>query len=228
MANGKCSRCEIVLTEENSPPSILKSRGGLCRECAKEKYKGTLDINNPAKLRKKQTSGQQWTFISKRTGEKDTGILPAVFGETNDFAEWKKTRWGGSWYSRHFNAQMTKLQQRGEGSKGLISRMSHLLVSARGAAKKGRYKHPIIEPKELLYMWQMQSNKCAACLGPFKDIFAARLDHNHETGEVRGFIHDHCNIVEGRTLKMSDKEFKNLIDFINKIRGQRNNSTIIS
>ena len=96
--------------------------------------------------------------------------------------------------------------------------MKEILLWSRAAAKKGNYKAPNIGSEDLLKLWESQNNTCAACLGLFNDIFSARLDHNHQTGEARGFIHDHCNVVEGRTLKMSDDEFGNLINFIRKIR----------
>ena len=34
MANGKCSKCDVQLTEENSPASTLKRGSGYCRRCS--------------------------------------------------------------------------------------------------------------------------------------------------------------------------------------------------
>jgi hypothetical protein len=36
MANGKCSNCGVVLTEQFASPSVFKSRNGYCKQCNKE------------------------------------------------------------------------------------------------------------------------------------------------------------------------------------------------
>ncbi len=43
-----------------------------------------------------------------------------------------------------------------------------------------------------------QSNKCAVCGKPFTQRDKPVLDHNHDTGYIRGALHNSCNGVEGK------------------------------
>jgi Recombination endonuclease VII len=46
-----------------------------------------------------------------------------------------------------------------------------------------------------------RQNSCCGCCGRHKDVFKTNLcvDHNHETGEIRGLLCVHCNrYVVGR------------------------------
>lgn len=43
-----------------------------------------------------------------------------------------------------------------------------------------------------------QSNKCAICGKPFTRQDRPVLDHNHDTGFIRGALHNSCNGAEGR------------------------------
>lgn len=45
-------------------------------------------------------------------------------------------------------------------------------------------------------MLEEQAGKCAACLKPFGDT-TPFVDHNHDTGAVRGLVHSNCNTVLG-------------------------------
>lgn len=52
---------------------------------------------------KKQVPGETWTFNHKPTGLVEVGILPSVYGESNDFALWRPNVGrdnGGSWVSQ--------------------------------------------------------------------------------------------------------------------------------
>lgn len=43
-----------------------------------------------------------------------------------------------------------------------------------------------------------QGNKCAICNMPFSGRDKAVLDHDHDTGFIRGALHNSCNGTEGR------------------------------
>ena len=43
-----------------------------------------------------------------------------------------------------------------------------------------------------------QKNRCAVCGKPFTARDYAVLDHDHETGFIRGALHNSCNGAEGR------------------------------
>lgn len=53
-----------------------------------------------------------------------------------------------------------------------------------------------ITPEDYLEMWQAQGGLCAICLSACK---AGRLcvDHDHETGRVRGLLCRACNVQVG-------------------------------
>ncbi|GAG89702.1 unnamed protein product [marine sediment metagenome] len=42
-------------------------------------------------------------------------------------------------------------------------------------------------------MWENQNEKCAICGKFFTTPSDANIDHNHETGEVRGLLCQQCN-----------------------------------
>ena len=43
-----------------------------------------------------------------------------------------------------------------------------------------------------------QGNKCAVCGQPFTKRDKPVLDHDHDTGYIRGALHNSCNGVEGK------------------------------
>lgn len=170
--------------------------------------------------KRKQVPGKEFTFISKRMGE-DTGILPSVWGQVNEFACWQKSPSlikGGRWVSRKFWKESKRRQYSGEGDRGLLGRMLYLASAHKNVFKKCGYAPPNVSAEQMLIMWTEQNHLCAACKGPLK-LLDAHFDHCHETGEPRGFLHKHCNQTEGCILKMSNEELKNYMNYIGRIRG---------
>lgn len=53
-------------------------------------------------------------------------------------------------------------------------------------------------PTVLKQLVAKQGNKCAICGHHFTDRDGAVLDHNHDTGFIRGAIHRSCNGAEGK------------------------------
>jgi hypothetical protein len=52
---------------------------------------------------------------------------------------------------------------------------------------------------------EFQDNACAICRRPFDDsnpTHKGHNDHDHETGKVRGLLCFHCNVIEGKLLKI--------------------------
>lgn len=107
--------------------------------------------------------------------------------------------------------------RRGEGPKGLISRMLHLRKASRHDAKL-RGGEPIKDSAEdMLRQWYLQHGKCAACNGPL-ELLEAAYDHCHETGKGRGFTHRVCNQIEGFMRGMSPGEIKAFVKWVLKLR----------
>ncbi|MBA7572888.1 hypothetical protein ES708_14675 [subsurface metagenome] len=46
-------------------------------------------------------------------------------------------------------------------------------------------------------LWESQDGKCAICGESFIKLFNTCVDHNHETGEVRGLLCRKCNVAIG-------------------------------
>lgn len=153
----------------------------------------------------KQESGKTWEFIDKKSGVKDVVVLPEL-GESNDQVYWHtnpSSKNGGTWSSR----KLRRLRSQGNGGDGLIERM-RMLVRA-GCRTKGYI--PIKNtPEEMLDQWKKQNGKCAAC-GGFLDLLKASYDHDHDTGEGRGFVHRWCNHAEGFVRQMSNDEFDSFV-----------------
>ncbi len=64
-------------------------------------------------------------------------------------------------------------------------------------------------------MFKNQEGKCAICKTQFKDT--PNIDHNHETGKVRGLLCSPCNIVLGHTeksLKNNPNLFEEITEYL--------------
>ena len=66
-----------------------------------------------------------------------------------------------------------------------------------------KYKYGLT-PEEFLKMWNLQKGLCAICNSALPDlqVYDDRrrgyaIDHNHDTGEVRGILCIHCNSLLG-------------------------------
>ena len=95
--------------------------------------------------------------------------------------------------------------------------MRFLLSFAKCRCRGKNIKSPDTTPEELVKMWADQDKLCAACKEPLL-LLESCMDHNHETGEVRGFIHHKCNLVEGYTKDLSDDAFENWYQWAKSIR----------
>jgi hypothetical protein len=151
-------------------------------------------MNKPA-----QIPGKPYTFTRKKTGEKDSGILPAYLGESNDFAMWHKSPKGrgGSWLSRKFVLKRAQERGQGIGPSGLLGRMKILIKNSNVNAKRENGYIPLkTTPEMLVAEWECQKGRCIACDLPL-ELLEAHYDHDHDSGEGRGFIHPSCNMIEG-------------------------------
>jgi hypothetical protein len=179
----------------------------------------------------KQEAGKLWTFVRKKTGDTDTGILPQI-GESNAFAFWvnfPKEERGGHWFSRKAKRARNKEIVLGEGPSALLGKMKLMLNQQRSPSGLRGRKPPTTTPEDMLAMWLAQNGNCAACGSPLSLIQetyngprTSCFDHNHETGEPRGFIHNHCNKAEGYLSKMTKQEFKNYIAWVSEIHKRGN------
>lgn len=178
------------------------------------------------RFRPLQMPGQSYTFIDRKTGVEDIGILPAKYGDTNDFVYWAKKsncKNGGNWSSKKFVNARAHLQLIGANKRGTISRMRWLITSSRRAAKSWGGEPIKTSPADMIRQWEEQKGNCKACAKPLMGLRRPDLrhithddtvyDHDHDTGEGRGFIHSYCNLAEGYTKKMTDEEFLNFVRY---------------
>lgn len=55
-----------------------------------------------------------------------------------------------------------------------------------------------ITPEEYYALLEEQNGVCAICLGVNKDGKRLSVDHNHDTGKVRGLLCQRCNLCIGQ------------------------------
>jgi len=71
-----------------------------------------------------------------------------------------------------------------------------------------------LEREDLEFMFLEQDGCCAICRTPFLTD-RPRVDHNHETNEVRGLLCHHCNTALG-LFKDSTETLTNAISYLKK------------
>jgi recombination endonuclease VII len=165
------------------------------------------------KRESKQQPKRAWNFPCGHSG-----VLPDALGQSNDFAYWKvikRTARQGSWACRYCkNTGAQKLRQ-GLGQNGIVGKLKNLLRSGKVNARRKHYTAPQITPDELVALWISQEGKCAAC-GCHIELLSVRgcaLDHNHWTGEVRGFLCHSCNWAEGLLKDYSEEQFQRFCEY---------------
>ncbi|HXZ03838.1 MAG TPA: endonuclease domain-containing protein [Ktedonobacteraceae bacterium] len=67
-------------------------------------------------------------------------------------------------------------------------------------------------------MFEEQNGCCAACHLPPEEGRMLVIDHNHDTGEVRGLLHNNCNVIVGMTREDSSLLF-HLAEYMEKHHG---------
>jgi hypothetical protein len=159
-----------------------------------------------AAVRVYQQPGKPWSF-----GRDDTGVLPEV-GKHNAFARWMRDpsckTLGGYWLSRkQCNATRNKAR-RGQGRFGILTVARRMLNSARTLAKARGFKPPRITAARLA---EMLSSELFVCWMTDRILAKPHLDHDHSTGEVRGFADGSANRIEGLMLNFSDLEISKLV-----------------
>lgn len=77
----------------------------------------------------------------------------------------------------------------------LKGRIANRLTTGRSHAKKRGFTGPVGRPIDVVCLWHEQNGKCAGC-GTEISILKACLDHDHESGEVRGFLCNGCNVKD--------------------------------
>jgi recombination endonuclease VII len=161
---------------------------------------------------RRQIAGQPWTFVRRKTKEADSGVLPSQYGQSNEFAAWYNDyRWksGGAWVSRKFKNASNSEGACGLGPQGLIIRMRRLRRRTNFDAERYGFTPILTTAEEMVKQWESQNGICIACNKPGVTLLGhgSAYDHNHETGEGRGFLHNSCNSAEGQLKDLSDESF---------------------
>lgn len=185
----------------------------------------------------KMIKQQSNTYFIFRCGHR--AVLPNL-GESSNDVFWHKdfkNRRGGCWVCkycslvknkvwRNKNSESLKIKRDknprvkimkekyrlGTGPQGLLSRMKHLLGISKYRSRQEKYLPPNTTPEDMVYQWVSQKGFCAACKEPI-DLLKTHFDHDHKTGEPRGFVHPVCNMIEGFISKMSDDIFIRCVNF---------------
>lgn len=67
-------------------------------------------------------------------------------------------------------------------------------------------------------MWEVQDGRCAVCPRELESGYKTHVDHDHETGTVRGLLCMQCNTSLGK-LKEDEEIVRNLLSYIQKHKG---------
>jgi len=128
------------------------------------------------------------------------------------------------------DSRRVKRNRRAEGPSGLLGRFRVLLPRLRWWSKSHGHTPPRTTPDEMLKIWELQNGLCAACSGPMelRGINASCFDHDHKTGEPRGFIHKECNGIEGLFSKMSDERVEIYLSWMKRILARRAETTQVA
>ena len=178
-------RCEIhgVYEQEfNSHGKISKT--GHRRGCP------VCGLLIPAKARRVQYPNTTFTF---KCGHK--AMLPDFCITT------KKVTWNThskSWGCRSCYLKHNKNLRDGTGPLGLLGRMRYLYRTCVRESIKWGYTPPNITPELLVTHWVNQNGKCA-WTGEKIELLGrgTAMEHNHKTGEFRGFVKADANHSEG-------------------------------
>lgn len=109
---------------------------------------------------------------------------------------------------------MRQQRRQGKGRKGLLGRMRVLLHIANSNARTGNYLPPNISAEALVDAWEKQGgnrynlSQLAACAWTDRPmaLMAARAEHNHDTGDFRGFVLNDANTLEGLMTRLTVEE----------------------
>lgn len=89
----------------------------------------------------------------------------------------------------------------------LARRMRRYAQTTKGKLSKWKsglkYKFGINEQK-YNSMFRRQKGLCKLCGNPLPSNRHAQVDHNHDTGKVRGLVHLRCNLVIGTVEKWGE------------------------
>lgn len=170
--NGTCPLCGIKLTSRNTSPSHFRRGSGMCRKCSLACLQKSRRLRNVSP-RNFQVRGQLYTFIC--------GCSVVLPEHSNRFVIVRKP------HKPH------------RSHKSSECRVSQILSTSNNSARK--YGYTSIEPSTPHHAIHkmMEEPLCWRCRKPLGWDLAIEkgetphLHHNHDTGEIYGFVHPRCN-----------------------------------
>ena len=161
--NVTCFHCGVLLSKENASATVFAEKCGTCTICATRHQQ---DLYDKTPLNR-QVPGQFHTFPACGC----SGSLPEKRHQSNRFVQRCKHSWR--------------------------CRVTGILGASNSAAQNG--KHVPIDPNtpHSVIRALMEDPNCICCGEPLVWELGSgktpHLDHDHETGRIRGFAHSHCN-----------------------------------
>ena len=111
------------------------------------------------------------------------------------------------------------------GQQYYLKNKDQILTRQEPARRRSRLLHKYkISLEKYQTMWDIQKGLCAVCNAP-ETSFDKRtgkirwlsVDHDHETGEIRGLLCHHCNAALGNAFD-SIERLEQLIDYLKKYK----------
>jgi hypothetical protein len=107
----------------------------------------------------------------------------------------------------------------GGDNRGSLAWCNCRLDSLRQGAKRHGKAHIISSGEDVKRLWQESLGKCMACGRVPEEARELHLDHNHDTGVVRGFLCDTCNVAIGMAGDSSER-LRACADYLDRIDGR--------
>jgi bifunctional DNA-binding transcriptional regulator/antitoxin component of YhaV-PrlF toxin-antitoxin module len=97
-------------------------------------------------------------------------------------------KYGKKYYEKHKEREKLRNKAYYEANKDRVIK--------RTSTRSLRYRYGLT-PEDFLELLNQQNGHCAICNKPPKEGRNLDVDHNHETGEVRGLLCNNCNRALG-------------------------------
>ncbi len=105
----------------------------------------------------------------------------------------------------------------GQHNIGSYAWIKKLITAGRIRAEKEGHAAPCGDPAAILELWNKSAGRCQVCHAEPQKPKRLVLDHDHETGEVRGFICAQCNTALGM-VGDSPERLRSLAEYIDNYR----------
>lgn len=202
----RASRLGIADLHHPGPRGERNKRWSGGREAARERVAAKGEAERRARG---ATQQQPWSEAEDR-------YLTSAYA-TMSLREIAKVM-GRSFGSVHGRAGRLGIKGRGQGNGQQRGEKSHNWKGGKTASSRRKMYH--LEPEEFDSLLESQGDRCAICLRSKAEITTKRVfhvDHDHETGRIRGVLCGRCNLMLGHAKDRADTLLR-AVDYLERNR----------